>query len=99
MVDNFQVLEAETGDEALEMIRKDPPDLVILDVKMPGTLDGLSLTARLKEEEATRHIPVFLLTAVPLQLPENGQARPDAVFYKPFSPMDLLDHITGLFKS
>ncbi len=97
MVDNFQVVEAGTGDEAYEIVKKDPPDLLILDVRMPGKLDGISLTAKLKQNAATRHIPVFLLTAVPVDLGEDSQIYPDAVFQKPFSPMDLLDQITGLF--
>ncbi len=97
MVDNFQVVEAGTGDEAYEIVKKDPPDLLILDVKMPGQLDGISLTAKLKQDAATRHIPVFLLTAVPVELGGDTQIYPDAIFQKPFSPMDLLDQITGLF--
>ncbi len=97
MVDNFQVVEAATGDQAYELVKKAPPDLLILDVKMPGQLDGITLTAKLKQNPATRHIPIFLLTAVPVELGDDSQLYPDAIFYKPFSPMDLLDRITGLF--
>jgi len=97
MVDNFQVIEAATGDQAYELIKKTPPDLLILDVKMPGQLDGIALTEKLKQNPATRRIPIFLLTAVPVELGENTLLYPDAIFYKPFSPMDLLDRITDLF--
>ncbi len=97
MIDNFQVVEAATGDEAYRMVQKDPPDLLILDVKMPGQLDGISLTTKLKQNAATRHIPIFLLTAVQMDLGDDTRIYPDAIFYKPFSPMDLLDRITALF--
>lgn len=97
MIDNFEILEAGTGDRAYEIIQKITPDLIILDVKMPGSLDGIALTKKIKQNEKTKDIPVFLLTAVPVELVGDSSDYPDALFYKPFSPMDLLDQITGLF--
>ena len=97
MIDNFEILEADSGDNAYNIILKEQPDLIILDVKMPGTLDGVSLTRKLKSESQTMNIPVILLTAVPIELDRDSRLNPDAIFYKPFSPMDLLDRISNLF--
>ncbi|NOY79083.1 MAG: response regulator [Calditrichaeota bacterium] len=97
MIDNFEILEAETGDAAYDIILKEHPDLIILDVKMPGTLDGLSLTQKIKGDPTMRDIPIILLTAVPVDLEQNSRLNPDAIFYKPFSPIDLLDRISDIF--
>lgn len=50
------------GDEALEGIRERPPDLVLLDLMLPG-MDGLELTRNLKRQEATAAVPILMLTA------------------------------------
>ncbi len=97
MIDNFKILEADTGDMAYDIILKEHPDLIILDVKMPGILDGISLTQKIKSDPSTRSIPVILLTAVPVNLDQDSRLNPDAIFYKPFSPMDLLDRISDVF--
>ncbi len=97
MIDNFEILEADTGDTAYAMILKEHPDLIILDVKMPGKMDGLSLTQKVKGDPNMKNIPVILLTAVPVDLEQDSRLNPDAIFYKPFSPMDLLDRISDLF--
>lgn len=97
MIDDFEILEADTGDTAYDMILKEHPDLIILDVKMPGKMDGVSLTQKIKTDPNMRNIPVILLTAVPVDLEQDSRLNPDAIFYKPFSPMDLLDRISDMF--
>ena len=58
----FTVLTAETGEQGLELIKKDPPDLVILDVILPG-IKGREVCKRIKEDSKTKDIPVIFLTA------------------------------------
>lgn len=58
----YDVLQAEDGETALAVARRDRPDIVLLDAVMPG-LDGFAVCARLKADPATRHIPVVMLTA------------------------------------
>lgn len=58
-----QVKVAENGLQALEMVEEDPPDLVLLDVMMPG-MDGFEVLAQLKGQDQTRHIPVVMVTAL-----------------------------------
>lgn len=61
--DGYEVTLAEDGEGALRAIRETPPDLVLLDVMMPE-LDGYQVLQRLKEDEALRHIPVVMLSAL-----------------------------------
>ena len=59
---DFQVFMATSGEQALALCKDNPPDLVLLDIVMPG-LDGFQVCARLKADEATRNIPVIFVTA------------------------------------
>ena len=61
--EGFRVETASVGSEALDLIRADPPDLVMLDVMMPG-MDGYQVVARIKGDPASRHIPVIMLSAL-----------------------------------
>jgi DNA-binding response OmpR family regulator len=61
--DGYQVLTASCGEDALAMIELSPPDLVLLDIMMPG-MDGYQVAARLKADEVTARIPVVILTAL-----------------------------------
>jgi len=59
---HYQVLQARNGLEALDLIRREHPDLVLLDLMMPE-LDGFGVLEAMREEEASRHIPIVVLTA------------------------------------
>lgn len=59
---DYQVFMATSGEQALTICKNNPPDLVLLDVVMPE-MDGFEVCTRLKQEDATRHIPVIFVTA------------------------------------
>ena len=59
----YEVLQARRADEAVALARAHRPDLILMDVQLPG-MDGLEATRILKQDEATRHIPVIALTAL-----------------------------------
>ena len=61
-MDSFNVIEAQDGVEALEKVRVEIPDLVLLDLMLPR-LNGFEVCQRLKQEEATSSIPIIMLTA------------------------------------
>jgi PAS domain S-box-containing protein len=61
--EGFALLTAASGKEALAMVAQQAPDLILLDVKMPG-MDGYQVTGRIKEDLATRNIPVIIITAL-----------------------------------
>jgi len=58
----YQIIEAETGEEGLRLARERSPDLVLMDIRLPG-IDGIEALARLRAEPATRQIPVMAMTA------------------------------------
>ena len=61
--EGFALLTAANGEEALSMVAQQPPDLVLLDVMMPG-MDGYQVAAAIKGNAATKHIPVIMVTAL-----------------------------------
>ncbi|GMU55082.1 MAG: hypothetical protein AMXMBFR33_42280 [Candidatus Xenobia bacterium] len=62
-LEGYQVLEARTGDEAITLARQDKPDLICLDVMLPD-VNGMEVLTRLKQEPATRDIPVMIISIV-----------------------------------
>jgi CheY-like chemotaxis protein len=56
------IIEAETGENALELLRRRTPDLVLIDIQLPG-MDGIEVTRRIKDDPATAELPVVALTA------------------------------------
>src|SRR5436309_1315041 len=82
--------EAESGVEAEARVRRRRPDVIVLDLRMPG-MDGVELCTRLKANEKTKAIPVVLLTGADAEEARRGQrAGAEALVRKPFSPLDLL---------
>jgi len=90
---DIEVEEADSADLALERIAARPPDVVVLDVNMPGT-DGLTFCRRLKADPATASIGVVLLTGSEGGTELAAQASgADAFLRKPFSPLELLNAV------
>ena len=58
---DFQVIEARDGQEAVDMAHSEKPDLITLDIMMPGK-DGVRVCEELKQDEATRQIPILVVT-------------------------------------
>jgi two-component system phosphate regulon response regulator PhoB len=97
--DNYQVLFAENGQQAIEVAQTEHPDLILLDVMLYGSdLDGLEVCRHLKKDRATQDIPIILLTAGGQRSNiEAGQAAgADDYFIKPFSPFALLKKIEAI---
>jgi signal transduction histidine kinase len=63
MADQYEILEALNGEEALEIVADSNPDIVLLDVMMPG-IDGFEVCKRLKQDENTQMVPVIMVTAL-----------------------------------
>jgi ribonuclease P protein subunit RPR2 len=89
-VADVDVTEAESADAARKRIRAERPDVIVLDVNMPG-MTGLELCAELKADPATRDIPIILLTGSTGGTSASAKrAGVDAFVRKPFSPLELL---------
>jgi DNA-binding response OmpR family regulator len=95
--DEFELLQAIDGEQALAMARRDHPALVLLDVNMP-LLDGFEVCRRLKSDRTTSDIKVVMLTGRgdDVDRLEARKAGADDYFSKPFSPVQLLDRIYAL---
>ncbi len=93
-VEGFEVLEAEDGPSTLEIARREAPDLVLLDVMMPG-MDGFEVCRRLRADPRTTHIPVIVLTAKSLAVDKvvGLAAGADDYVAKPFDPDELVARI------
>ncbi len=87
---NFDIYSALNGEEAVKIINKVSPDLVIMDVLMP-VMDGVEVCMRVKRDPKTRNIPILFLTAVDQVEGTQRcfQAGGDAHMLKPFSPAKL----------
>lgn len=95
------VIEAADGLSALAAIRLHRPRLLLLDVMLPGTLDGLAVLDAVKSDPATRHIAVAMLTARG-QVADREDARArgaDAYFTKPFSPLKVLGWVQDVLNA
>lgn len=91
----FEVHGAHGGHEGLEVVRRELPDLVLLDLMMPD-LDGWEVYQQMKSDESTRHIPVIVVTAKAQNIDKVlglHIAKVEDYIAKPFSPQDLLDSV------
>jgi CheY-like chemotaxis protein len=91
----FVVLEAETGDVALDLVRSEHPDLVLLDQRMPG-LDGVAVCQAIKADPALANVRVVMVTAHPEDEARARTAGADGFLTKPYSPLQLLETIDAL---
>ena len=87
----YEILEAVTGDEGVTLAVTQRPDLILMDIQLPG-IDGYEATRRIKADPALRHIPIIAVTSYALS-GDDAQALAagcDAYVAKPFSTRALL---------
>jgi DNA-binding response OmpR family regulator len=93
----YRVLQARDGEEAIALATEHEPDLAVLDVGMPK-MDGLEVARRLRAAEATKSIPIIMLTARAQDTDVQGGFDAGANDYlrKPFSPKELRTRVEAL---
>jgi two-component system alkaline phosphatase synthesis response regulator PhoP/two-component system response regulator VicR len=96
----YEVVTAYDGREALEKVKSENPDLVVLDVMMPY-MDGFEVLKNLKADPTTAEIPVIMLTAKAQDADvfRGWQSGVDCYLTKPFNPMELLTFVKRIFDS
>ena len=91
---DYEIMEAENGEEALAAIAKQRPDLILMDIQLP-VMDGYTATRRIKADPTLRAIPIIAVTSYALS-GEDKKARAagcDDYVPKPYSPRQLLAKI------
>ena len=93
----YQVITAENGEEGIEKARRELPDLILMDVVMPG-LNGYQATRTLTRDDTTKHIPIIVCTSKGQETDRIWGLRQGALDYivKPVNGEDLLAKIASL---
>ncbi len=91
----YSVVEAASGEEAIRRSGSERPDLVLMDMCMPGTIDGLEATRRLKGDPRLREVPVVALTAASLERDRSLAMAAGCCGFigKPIDILDLADTV------
>lgn len=94
----YQVTAVSSGAKAIDVALTDAPDMVLLDLNLPGQYDGFDVCQRLRAEPTTRTVPVVIISAMD---DDESRARATAAgatayYTKPFSPIALLKEIDRL---
>ncbi len=99
--EEYKVIKAENGDQAVEIARAEKPDLIMMDIMMPGTIDGFEATRVLKKDPGTKDCKVVILTARGLadDIRRGKEAGADDYFVKPFSPLELMRKVDEYLES
>lgn len=90
----YELVEATSGEEGVAMVETNAPDLILMDIQLPG-IDGYETTRRIKANPAFQHIPIIAVTSYALSGDERKarEAGCDDYVTKPFSPRVLLAKI------
>lgn len=100
-VDDYEILQAENGEQAVEMARSKKPDLILMDIMMPGPIDGIEATRIIKNDPETKECAIVMLTAKGQQVDrEKGEeVGADGYFVKPFDPLELIKKVEEVLES
>lgn len=93
----YEIIEADNGKDALRIAKEQTPDLLILDIMMPG-MDGMSMSQQLKEDAATKDIPIIFLTGLQDKKTQSTDYNSGAniIFAKPYEAKELLATVKNL---
>ncbi|MEY8876249.1 MAG: response regulator transcription factor [Leptothrix sp. (in: b-proteobacteria)] len=94
----FEIHEAADGESGLALARSLKPDVVLLDVMMPGELDGYQVCHAIKLDDALQSVRIIMLTArgQATDVSAGERSGADAYLIKPFSPLELIDRVESM---
>ena len=97
---SYDVLEAQNGEEAVDISSIHKPDIILMDMMMPK-MDGFTACSKIKSNEITQNIPVIMVTAISHELNKKlcaDVSGADGYITKPFDSQELLDTINVFLK-
>ena len=100
VTEGYEIVKATNGDEAVQKALESRPDLVIMDILMPG-MDGLEAVTSLRQHRETKDTPVIFLTALQRREDEVKQGHKvgkELIFAKPFDGKELVENIRKLLE-
>jgi DNA-binding response OmpR family regulator len=94
----YEVVAVASGAKAIDVAMINPPDLVLLDLMLPGQYDGFEVCRRLRGDPSTKNVPVVIITAMDdsVSRAKAVEVGANAYYTKPFSPIALLKEIERL---
>ena len=95
--EGYDVIQASNGEEAFELAEKEEPQVILLDIEMPG-IDGIEVCRRLKEEDKTRFIPVIMVTALEDRDVDAFVEGADDFVTIPFSLMEFSFRVRSMLR-
>ena len=92
---DYQIFQAESGEAAIGVAKAEKPDLIIMDITMPGSIDGLEAARMIKDDPDTENCKIIMLTGMGQDTyrKQGLEAGADDYFVKPFSPLALLNKV------
>ncbi len=98
-ISHFQVLKAPNAETGLQMARGEIPDLILMDIQLPG-MDGLTATRFIRNDETLKHIPVIALTSYAMQGDEEKAIAAGCTGYipKPIDTRKFIDFVEGFLR-
>jgi CheY-like chemotaxis protein len=93
-----EVIGVGTGPEAVELALQERFDVLLLDLMLPGAMDGFEVCSRLRADPSTSNLPIIVISALDDKESRQRAEKLGATAYyaKPFRPLELLEHIGGL---
>ena len=100
-VSNYRILHAASGIQAIEISQKESPDLILMDVMMPGDMDGYEATKIIKNDPKMDKCKVIMLTSKGQKKDKKKGFEAGAIdyFVKPFSPLDLIKKVEEVLEN
>ncbi len=97
---DFHILQVKNAKEAVDRTKKEKPDLVIMDIMMPGKIDGLDATRAIKSDPQTRDVKIIILTVKgqDADIEKGFKAGADEYRTKPFKPQEILNLIEKILE-
>ena len=96
--DNFDILETDTGEEAIKIAIKEKPSIILMDIGLAGNMDGFQTIKEVKGNPLTKNTKIIIISAREknLDVMVGKGVGADAYITKPFSPLELIEVIENI---